>query len=87
MPITISLSKELGNRNIRVNAIAPGFTDTDGARKLGILGTDVEKGMVAATPLGRIGKPEDVAPIVSFLASEAAAWITGEIIGVSGGAR
>ncbi|WDF66964.1 SDR family oxidoreductase [Sphingobacterium oryzagri] len=63
------------------------MTDTDGARNLGILGTDVEKVMIASTPLGRIGQPKDIAPIVAFLASDEAAWITGEIIGTSGGAR
>lgn len=85
--LTIALAKELAARNIRVNTVAPGSTDTEGARALGISGTDMEKAMIAATPLGRIGKPEEIAPVVAFLASDEAAWITGEKIVVSGGMR
>ncbi|MGA8027377.1 MAG: glucose 1-dehydrogenase [Bryobacteraceae bacterium] len=84
--ITKSLAKELGPRNIRVNAVNPGLVVTEGTRSAGIVGGDFEKGAVAGTPLGRAGQPEDIAPPVSFLASDDARWITGETIFVSGGA-
>lgn len=85
--LTIALSRELATRNIRVNTVAPGNTDTEGARGLNLSGTDIEKALLAATPLGRVGQPEEIAPIVAFLASEDAAWITGEKIAASGGMR
>jgi 3-oxoacyl-[acyl-carrier protein] reductase len=84
--ITKALAKELGPRNIRVNAINPGFVITEGTHSAGFVGSEFEKGAVAATPLGRAGQPEDIAPPVSFLASDDARWITGETIFVSGGA-
>ena len=84
--ITKSLAKELAPRKIRVNAINPGLVITEGTQAAGIAGGDFEAGAVAATPLGRAGRPEDIAPPVSFLASEDAGWITGETIYVSGGA-
>ena len=84
--ITRALAKELGARKIRVNAINPGFVVTEGTHSAGIVGGDFEKGAVAMTPLGRAGQPEDIAPPVSFLASDDARWITGETIFVSGGA-
>jgi 3-oxoacyl-[acyl-carrier protein] reductase len=84
--ITKALAKELGPRNIRVNSINPGFVITEGTHTAGIAGSDFERGAVASTPLGRAGQPEDIAPPVSFLASEDARWITGETIFVSGGA-
>jgi 3-oxoacyl-[acyl-carrier protein] reductase len=84
--ITKALAKELAIRRIRVNAINPGLVITEGAQAAGIAGSDFEQGAVAATPLGRAGQPEDIAPPVSFLASEDARWITGETIFVSGGA-
>ena len=84
--ITISLSKELGARNIRVNSILPGATETEGASSAGVTtGSDAEKMFVANTPLGRRGQPEDIAKAAVFLASDEAAWITGEAISVSGG--
>ena len=84
--LTISLSKELGARNIRVNSILPGATETEGAASAGITaGSDYEKMFIANTPLGRRGQPEDIAKVVVFLASDDAAWITGEQISVSGG--
>ena len=84
--ITISLSKELGARNIRVNSILPGATETEGASSAGVTtGSDAEKMFVANTPLGRRGKPEDIAKAAVFLASDETAWITGEAISVSGG--
>jgi 3-oxoacyl-[acyl-carrier protein] reductase len=84
--ITKALAKELGPRKIRVNAINPGLVITEGTEAAGIVGSDFEKGAIAITPLGRSGRPEDIAPPVSFLASEDARWITGETIFVSGGA-
>jgi len=83
--ITKSLAKELGPRKIRVNAINPGMVETEGARSLGIIGSDMEKQTIATTPLGRIGQPEDIALPTVFLATEDARWITGETIFVSGG--
>ena len=84
--ITISLSKELGTRNIRVNSILPGATDTEGATSAGVTaGSEVEKLFIANTPLGRRGQPEDIAKAAVFLASDDAAWITGEQLSVSGG--
>jgi len=84
--ITISLSKELGSKNIRINSILPGATETEGAASAGVTkGSDYEKMFIANTPLGRRGQPEDIAKAAVFLASEDAAWITGEQISVSGG--
>ena len=84
--ITKTLAKELAPRKIRVNAINPGLVITEGVQAAGIPDSDFERGAVAATPLGRAGQPEDIAPPVSFLASDDARWITGETIFVSGGA-
>ena len=84
--ITKSLAKELAARKIRVNAVNPGLVITEGVEAAGIVGSDFEKGAIAATPLGRAGRPEDIAPPVSFLASDEARWITGETLFVSGGA-
>ncbi len=84
--ITISLSKELGAKNIRINSILPGATETEGANSAGVTtGSEYEKMFIANTPLGRRGKPEDIAKAAVFLASDDAAWITGEQISVSGG--
>ena len=84
--ITISLSKELGAKNVRINSILPGATETEGAASAGVTpGSEYEKMFVANTPLGRRGQPEDIAKAVVFLASDEAAWITGEQISVSGG--
>lgn len=85
--ITRVLSKELGPKGIRVNSINPGGTDTEGARAIGVVGSDLEKQMIAATPLGRFGQPADIAPIAVFLASEDSGWLTGEILIASGGRR
>lgn len=79
------LAKELGSRNIRINTIAPGVTDTEGNHTAGIIGGDLEKQMVSLTPLGRVGQPEDIAKVAVFLASDDAAWVTGERITVAGG--
>jgi 3-oxoacyl-[acyl-carrier protein] reductase len=84
--ITIALSKELGMQNVRINSILPGATETEGAAAAGVTpGSDYEKMFIANTPLGRRGRPEDIAKAVVFLASDDAAWITGELISVSGG--
>src|SRR6195952_784255 len=83
---TIALSKELGSKNIRINSILPGATETEGAASAGVTaGSEYEKMFVAKTPLGRRGQPADIAKAVIFLASDDAAWITGEQISVSGG--
>jgi len=82
---TRSLAAELGPHKIRVNAIAPGGVETEGTRAVGVIGSDFEKAMVAATPLGRFGQPDDIARVAVFLASDASAWITGERLTVSGG--
>ena len=83
--ITISLSKELGVKKIRINSILPGSTETEGTHSAGIMGSDFEKQLVAKTPLGRMGQPEDIAKAAVFIASDEASWITGELISVSGG--
>ena len=84
--LTRALAKELGPRKIRVNAVAPGYTDTEGNR--GFVGSAEGEALVAATPLGgRFGRPEEIAPTVVFLASDDAAWLTGERINASGGVR
>jgi 3-oxoacyl-[acyl-carrier protein] reductase len=83
---TIALSKELGARNVRINSILPGATETEGAAAAGVTkGSDYEKMFVEKTPLGRRGQPEDIAKAAVFLASDDAAWITGEQMSVSGG--
>jgi 3-oxoacyl-[acyl-carrier protein] reductase len=81
------LGKELGARKIRVNTIAPGGVETEGVHNAGIIGSDFEKQMVADTPLGRLGQPDDIAGVAVFLASDNARWLTGERITASGGLR
>ena len=81
------LGKELGARNIRVNTIAPGGVETEGVHSAGIIGSDFEKQLVADTPLGRLGQPDDIARVAVFLASDDARWLTGERITASGGLR
>jgi 3-oxoacyl-[acyl-carrier protein] reductase len=85
--ITVSLSRELGARKIRVNAIAPGGTASEGLVTMGIQGSDLEKQIVGMTPLGRFGQPEDIAKVAVFLASDDSSWLTGERITASGGWR
>ena len=85
--VTHVLAKELAPRKIRVNAINPGAVETEGVHAAGIIGSDFEKQMVAQTPLGRLGQPEDIAPIAVFLASADSGWLTGEILLASGGMR
>ena len=70
-----------------MNSINPGVVDTEGNVAAGVIGGDFEKNALAITPLGRTGKPEDIAPAAVFLASEDSDWLTGELITVSGGLR
>jgi 3-oxoacyl-[acyl-carrier protein] reductase len=81
------LAKELGVRKIRVNSINPGMVETEGVHAAGFIGSDFEKGAVAQTPLGRIGQVDDIASVATFLASNDAKWITGELVRVGGGLR
>ena len=81
------LAAELGPRGIRVNTLAPGGVETEGTKAARFLGSPAEAAMVDQTPLGRIGQPDDIAKAAVFLASEAAAWITGERLTASGGLR
>jgi 3-oxoacyl-[acyl-carrier protein] reductase len=83
--VTRVLAKELGPRKIRVNAIKPGFTDTEGTHAVGHIGSDFEKQLVTQTPLGRTGQPDDIAPVAVFLASDESRWVTGDTLAVSGG--
>lgn len=85
--ITVALSRELAPRKIRVNAIAPGATQSEGFEAAGILGSDFEKQIIAQTPLARLGQPDDIAQVAVFLASDAAGWLTGETLKASGGFR
>jgi len=85
--ITKSLAKELGPRNIRVNAINPGMVETEGLRGAGIAESDFRKTVESQTPLGRIGQPDDIAPAAVFFASSDSSWITGETLTISGGMR
>jgi 3-oxoacyl-[acyl-carrier protein] reductase len=85
--ITRSLGQELGARKIRVNSINPGMVETEGVHSSGIAESDFRKQIEAQTPLGRIGQPQDIAPLAVFLASADSSWITGEHFYVSGGLR
>lgn len=82
--LTTSLARELGPFNIRVNAVAPGVTETDMVKALP---EPVVQGIVSKIPLGRVGKPEDIANAFLFLASDMASYITGEILSVDGACR
>jgi 3-oxoacyl-[acyl-carrier protein] reductase len=85
--VTRVLAAELGPRKIRVNSVNPGMVDTEGAQSAGFIGSDMQKGIEAITPLGRIGKPEDISGITVFLAGPESSWITGESFFISGGMR
>jgi 3-oxoacyl-[acyl-carrier protein] reductase len=83
--ITKSLARELGPKKIRVNSLNPGMIETEGVHSAGFIGTDFQKQIVAQTPLGRIGQPDDTAKVAVFLASDDSGWVTGETLLVSGG--
>ena len=83
--VTKVLAKELGPRNIRVDAINAGMVETEGLHAGGLVESDFRRQLEAQTPLGRIGQPQDVSPAVVFLASSDAGWITGEALFVTGG--
>ncbi|WP_144214176.1 SDR family NAD(P)-dependent oxidoreductase [Flavobacterium anhuiense] len=85
--LTRVLSKELGPKNIRVNSLNPGVVNTEGSRAGGFVGSEMADAMITATPLGRLGLPEDIALAAAFLASEDSRWITGEVIMAGGGLR
>ncbi|HET6806367.1 MAG TPA: glucose 1-dehydrogenase [Frateuria sp.] len=85
--ITAVLAQELGPRRIRVNAVNPGMVETEGTHSAGIMGSELEQGTQARTPLGRIGQPGDIASIVSFLASDDSYWLNGEQLYAAGGMR
>ena len=84
--ITRELALELADRGIRVNAIAPGMTETEGFAAAG-LSAESAKALGFSLPMGRIGRPDDIARVALFLASDQSAWVTGERISVSGGQR
>ncbi len=85
--ITGVLSRELGPKKIRVNALNPGMVETEGTHTAGFIGSDFEKDHLNQVPLGRIGQPNDIASVAVFLASDDAGWITGQEIFAGGGAR
>ena len=77
----------LGPRKIRVNSVNPSMVETEGSHAAGITDGEFRTQIEAVTPLGRIGRPGDIAPAVAFLASDDASWVTGETLYVSGGLR
>jgi 3-oxoacyl-[acyl-carrier protein] reductase len=85
--ITQALSKELGPKKIRVNGVAPGLVVTEGTAVLGVSDSenDFHKAFVAQTPVGRVGQPHDIATVITFLASDDSAWVSGETWYVAGG--
>jgi 3-oxoacyl-[acyl-carrier protein] reductase len=80
--LTKSLAQEMASRNVTVNAVAPGFVETD---MTDVLGAEVRERLLTTIPLKRLGKSEDVAAAVRFLASEEAGYITGHVLDVNGG--
>jgi 3-oxoacyl-[acyl-carrier protein] reductase len=80
--LTKSLAREMGSRNITVNAVAPGFIETDMTAGLS---DDIKKSAAGKIPLGRLGQAKDVAAVVAFLASDEAGYVTGQVVEVSGG--
>ncbi len=85
--VTRALAAELAPRKIRVNTLAPGATETEGIRSTGVMGTPFEQYVIDRTPMGRFGRPDEVAKVVAFLASDDAGWVTGEWLSASGGFR
>ena len=86
-PVTFQTAIYRTPRKIRVNALNPGGTETEGAHAAGVMGMESKKQVIASTPLGRLGQPEDVARVAVFLASDDAGWLTGELIFANGGNR
>jgi len=80
--LTKALAQEMASRNVTVNAVAPGYIETDMTKSLP---EEIQRKYLAAVPMGRIGKPEDVAAAVKFLVSDDASYITGHILAVNGG--
>src|SRR5262249_3449783 len=74
-------------RKVRVNAVAPGTTESEGTSELHLFEGDEGKKVISSTPLGRLGTPADIARVVVFLASDESAWVTGEVIRASGGLK
>jgi 3-oxoacyl-[acyl-carrier protein] reductase len=85
--VTVALSKELGPRRIRVNSLNPGMVETEGLHAEGIAESDFRKQVESQTPLGRIGRPDDIARVAVFYASDAAGWVTGQTLVLAGGQR
>ena len=85
--ITGVLANEFGPRKIRVNTVSPSLTETEGTHSAGMLASEFEAGIIAQTPLGRLGQPQDIADVVAFVASDDARWVTGEKIAAGGGLR
>lgn len=83
--VTKALAVELGPKKVRINSVQPGVVDTEGARAVGAFQKEFVDMVVSRTPLGRPGQPQDIASVVAFLASDAAGWLTGELIGATGG--
>ncbi len=83
--ITVSLSKELGPKKIRVNSLDPGMVETEGFRTAGLTESDFRKKVESDTPLGRIAQPEDIARAAVFFASDEAGWVTGQVVIAAGG--
>lgn len=85
--VTIALSKELGPKRIRVNSLNPGMVETEGLHAAGIAESDFRKQVESQTPLGRIGRPDDIARVAVFYASDEAGWVTGQTLVLAGGQR
>jgi 3-oxoacyl-[acyl-carrier protein] reductase len=85
--VTIALSKELGPKGIRVNSLNPGMVETEGLHAAGIAESDFRKQVESQTPLGRIGRPEDIARVAVFYASDESSWVTGQTLVLAGGQR
>jgi 3-oxoacyl-[acyl-carrier protein] reductase len=85
--VTRVLSTELGPRKIRVNSLGPGMVETEGFHTAGIAGSAQHQQVVKATPLGRLGQPDDIAKVAVFLASDASGWVSGEALYAGGGHR
>ena len=83
--LTRTFARELGPRKIRVNSVNPGLVETEGLHTSGFIEWKDE--VIARSPLGRIGRPQDIAPAVVFLASDESSWMTGETFYVTGGDR